>query len=73
MKEATGEVSMTVVTIVVIALVLGIATWLFSGENSIGRQWINENFGNFGIGRGNITGSSGSNIIVNDGRGMIIH
>ena len=38
MKEATGEVSMTVVTIVVIALVLGIATWLFSGENSVGRN-----------------------------------
>ena len=44
MKEATGEVSMTVVTIVVVALVLGIATWLFSGENSVGRNWISNLF-----------------------------
>jgi len=45
MKEATGEVSMTVITIVLIAIVLGIATFLFSGEDSIGRKWIINMFG----------------------------
>lgn len=45
MKEATGEVSMTVITIVILALVLGIATFLFSGENSIGQKWITNMFG----------------------------
>ncbi len=44
MKEATGEVSMTVITIVILALVLGIGTWLFAGEDSIGRQWIRDTF-----------------------------
>lgn len=43
MKEATGEVSMTVVTIVVIALVLGIGTMLFK-EDGIGRTWIENIF-----------------------------
>ena len=45
MKEATGEVSMTVITIVILALVLGIATFLFSGEDAIGRKWITDMFG----------------------------
>ena len=45
MKEATGEVSMTVITIILIVIVLGIATALFGGENSPGRQWINDIFG----------------------------
>ena len=44
MKEATGEVSMTVITIVLIAIVLGIAMALFGNENSIGRKWINDTF-----------------------------
>lgn len=44
MKEATGEVSMTVITIVILALVLGIGTWLFAGDDSIGRQWIRDTF-----------------------------
>lgn len=44
MKEATGEVSMTVITIVLIAVVLGIAMFLFGGENSIGRKWIVDKF-----------------------------
>ena len=44
MKEATGEVSMTVITIVILALLIGIGTWLFSGENSIGRRWIKNTF-----------------------------
>lgn len=44
MKEATGEVSMTVITIILIVIVLGIATALFGGENSPGRQWINNIF-----------------------------
>lgn len=44
MKEATGEVSMTVVTIILIVIVLGIATALFGGNNSPGRTWINSIF-----------------------------
>ncbi len=44
MKEATGEVSMTVITIVILAAVLGIGTWLFGKEDSIGRQWIKNTF-----------------------------
>lgn len=44
MKEATGEVSMTVVTIILIVIVLGIATALFGKEDSIGRKWINDTF-----------------------------
>lgn len=44
MKEATGEVSMTVITIVILALVLGIGTFLFAGEDSIGRKWIENTF-----------------------------
>lgn len=44
MKEATGEVSMTVITIVLVAIVLGIATALFAAPTSPGRQWINNTF-----------------------------
>ena len=44
MKEATGEVSMTVVTIILIVIVLGIATALFGKEDSVGRTWINNTF-----------------------------
>lgn len=44
MKEATGEVSMTVVTIILIVIVLGIATALFGKEDSVGRKWINNTF-----------------------------
>ena len=44
MKEAKGEVSMTVITIVLVAIVLGIATALFAGENSPGRKWSNNTF-----------------------------
>ena len=44
MKEATGEVSMTVITIVLVAIVLGIATALFAAPSSPGRQWINNTF-----------------------------
>ena len=46
MKEATGEVSGTVITIVLIGLVLGIGMFLFGGEDSIGRQWIQNTFTN---------------------------
>lgn len=42
MKEATGEVSMTVVTIVVIAAIAGIATFAMT----IGRNWIENTFNN---------------------------
>lgn len=44
MKEATGEVSGTVITIVLMGLVLAIGVWLFGGENSIGRNWIRNTF-----------------------------
>lgn len=40
MKEATGEVSMTVITIVILALLVGIGTWLFAGENAPAKNWI---------------------------------
>lgn len=43
MKEATGEVSGTVITIVLIAAVLGLATWLFTGP---AKNWLNNLFGN---------------------------
>ena len=46
MKEATGEVSGTVITIVLIGLVLAIGVWLFAGEDSIGRKWIKNTFEN---------------------------
>lgn len=35
---------MTVITIVILAAVLAIGTWLFAGENSIGRKWIKNTF-----------------------------
>ena len=44
MKEATGEVSMTVVTIVILALLIGIGTWLFGNSDSPARQWIDNLF-----------------------------
>lgn len=44
MKEATGEVSGTVITIVIVAALLGIGTWLFAGENAIARRWIENMF-----------------------------
>ena len=44
MKEATGEVSMTVVTIVVVALILAIGTMLFKGNDSLGSKWIQNLF-----------------------------
>ena len=40
MKEATGEVSMTVITIVLLALLVGLGTWLFAGENAPAKKWI---------------------------------
>ena len=43
MKEATGEVSMTVITIIVVALLLVIGTALFK-ENGIGQKWIENMF-----------------------------
>lgn len=44
MKEATGEVSMTVITIILIVIVLGIATALFGDKDSPGRKWIESIF-----------------------------
>ena len=44
MKEATGEVSGTVITIIIVALLLGIGTWLFSGNNAPAKKWIENVF-----------------------------
>ena len=44
MKEATGEVSMTVITIVILALLVAIGTWLFAGENAPAKKWIQDIF-----------------------------
>ena len=46
MKEATGEVSMTVITIVLLVVVLGIGMFLFGSEKSIVRKWIENTFNN---------------------------
>ena len=46
MKEATGEVSMTVITIVLVGIVLTIAMVLFGKDGSPGRDWINTMFFN---------------------------
>lgn len=45
MKEATGEVSMTVVTVVILAVLVGLATWLFS-EDGPARTWFEDFFEN---------------------------
>lgn len=45
MKEATGEVSGVVIVIVLLALVLGIGTWLF-GDDGLGKKWITDLFNN---------------------------
>ncbi len=44
MKEATGEVSMTVITIVLLVAVLGIGMFLFGSKDSVGRTWIENTF-----------------------------
>lgn len=46
MKEATGEVSMTVITIVLLVAVLGIGMFLFGSKDSDGREWIKNTFNN---------------------------
>ena len=46
MKEATGEVSMTVITIVLLVAVLGIGMFLFGSKDSVGRKWIENTFNN---------------------------
>lgn len=46
MKEATGEVSMTVITIILVGVVLVIGMFLFGEDDSIGRQWIQDMFNN---------------------------
>ena len=45
MKEATGEVSMTVITIVILSLLVGIGSWLFR-DGGPAREWISELFEN---------------------------
>ena len=42
MKEATGEVSGVVVTIVIIAAVLALGTWLFNSD--MVKNWITNMF-----------------------------
>ena len=44
MKEATGEVSMTVITIVILALLVAIGTWLFAGYDAPAKKWIENTF-----------------------------
>ena len=44
--EATGEVSMTVITIVLLVAVLGIGMFLFGSKDSVGRKWIENTFNN---------------------------
>lgn len=46
MKETTGEVSMTVITIVLLVAVLGIGMFLFGSKDSVGRTWIENTFNN---------------------------
>lgn len=42
MKEATGEVSGVVVTIVIVAAVLALGTWLFNSQ--MVKDWITDVF-----------------------------
>ena len=42
----TGEVSMTVITIVLLVAVLGIGMFLFGSKDSVGRKWIENTFNN---------------------------
>ena len=46
MKETTGEVSMTVITIVLLVVVLGLGMALFGSANAPGRTWLNNMFNN---------------------------
>jgi len=54
MKEATGEVSGTVITIVLIGAVLALGIWFFS---SYGKDWIS------GIFEKNVNSKTGTEII----------
>ena len=44
MKEATGETSMVVITIIVVALLAGIGTLLFNRDGGIVTDWIRDTF-----------------------------
>ena len=49
MKEATGELSGTVIVIILLALVIGIGTWLFKDDengDSQAKTWIKNIFEN---------------------------
>lgn len=71
MKAASGELSLTVITIVAIGLVVGFFTWFFNGpiKNKIERQWDTmgsengENGGHGGSGS-TIQGGSTTYIII---------
>lgn len=43
MKEASGELNMTVITIIAIGLVAGFFTWIFNNviQNTVKQQWNN--------------------------------
>ena len=58
MKEATSEVSGVVITIVIIAAVLGIGTWLFNSQGV--RTWIENVFNN------TIGNQTGTNMDIED-------
>ncbi len=45
MKEATGELSMTVIVIIAAVAIMVVVGILFTGKNSIGRTWIAEKWG----------------------------
>ena len=68
MKEATGEVSMTVITIVLLVAVLGIGMWLFGSKDSPGRQWIEKTFNQIGDTSG-ITSGQGTSGAGTNGAG----
>ena len=45
MKEATGELSMTVVVIVAVIALVGLVSWLFVGDNAPAKKWIESQWG----------------------------
>lgn len=52
MKEASGELNLTVITVIALGVVAGIATWLWPKvQESIGQQWnsISTNQQNSGV------------------------
>lgn len=46
MKEATGELSMTVVVIIAVIAIVAIVSWLFVGDKAPARTWIENQWNN---------------------------